>query len=108
YHLFFPARWLQEHRLSIVATPFSDEAQAYAPGNGELFFLWLMIPFHGDLLARLGQLPFAVLGAIVLYALARRLGASRERAIYPPLFFLLSRPIVEQAIGANVDLVCAS
>jgi hypothetical protein len=22
YHLFLPARWLQEHRLSIIATPF--------------------------------------------------------------------------------------
>jgi len=29
YHLVFPARWLQEHRLSIVQTPFSDLAQAY-------------------------------------------------------------------------------
>ncbi len=108
YHLFFPGRWLQDHRLSIIPTPFSDEAQAYAPINGELFFLWLMIPFHGDLLARIGQLPFALLGAVALYALARRLGAGREAAVYPPLFFLLSRPIVEQAVGANVDLVCAS
>ncbi len=33
YHLFLPARWLQEHGLSIIATPFSDEAQAYAPGE---------------------------------------------------------------------------
>src|SRR6266851_5503103 len=52
YHLFFAARWLQDHRLSIIPTPFSDVAQAYAPGNGELFFLWLMAPFRGDLLAR--------------------------------------------------------
>jgi hypothetical protein len=108
YHLFFPARWLQDQRLSIIPTPFSDVAQAYAPGNGELFFLWLMMPFHGDLLARLGQLPFALLGAIALYALARRLGAPREHAIYPPVFFLLARPVVEQAMGANVDLVWAA
>ena len=108
YHLFFPARWLQEHRLSIIPTPFSDEAQAYAPANDELFFLWLMLPFHGDLLARLGQLPFAALAAVTLYAMGRRLGASREQSIYPPVFFILSRPILEQAIGANVDLVCAA
>jgi hypothetical protein len=108
YHLFFPARWLQEHTLSIVPTPFSDEAQAYAPGNGELFFLWLMLPFRGDLLARLGQLPFALLAALTLYLLARRLGASRHAAVYPPAFFLLARPVVEQAVGANVDLICAA
>jgi 4-amino-4-deoxy-L-arabinose transferase-like glycosyltransferase len=108
YHLFFPARWLQDHQLSIVPTPFSDEAQAYAPANGELFLLWLMLPFHGDLLARIGQLPFALLAAVTVYALARRLGAPPSHAVYAPAFLLLSRPIVEQAIGANVDLVCAA
>ena len=106
YHLFFPARWLQEHRLSIVATPFSDEAQAYTPANGELFFLWLMVPFHGDLAARVGQLPFYLLSGVALYALARRIGATPAHAIYAPAFFFLSRPIVEQAAGADVDLIC--
>jgi hypothetical protein len=108
YHLFFSARWLQDHRVSIVPTPFSDEAQAYAPGNGELYLLWLMLPFHGDLLARAGQFPFALLGAAAVYALARRLGALREHAIYPAAFFLLSRQVLEQAVGANVDLICAA
>lgn len=108
YHLFFPARWLQEQALSIIPTPFSDQAQAYAPANGELFFLWLMLPFHGDLLARIGQLPFALLAAVTVYALARKLGARPEHAVYPAAFLLLSRPLLEQAIGANVDLVCAA
>jgi Dolichyl-phosphate-mannose-protein mannosyltransferase len=66
-----------------------------------------MLPFHGDLLARLGQLPFYLLGGIVLYALARRIGAPAEHAVFAPAFFLLSRPIVEQAVGADVDLICA-
>lgn len=105
YHLFFPARWLQEHRWSIIPTPFSDEAQAYAPANGELFFLWLMVPFHGDLLARIGQLPFYLLGGVTLYALARRMGAQPTHAIYAPAFYFLSRPVVEQAVGADVDLI---
>ena len=108
YHLFFPARWLQDHRLSIIPTPFSDVAQAYAPANGELFFVWLMLPFHGDLLARIGQLPFCLLGAATLYALARRVGAAPAHAIFPSVFFMLSRPVLEQAIGANVDLICAA
>lgn len=107
YHLFFPARWLHDHSIFIVPTPFSDEAQAYQPGNGELFFTWLMLPFHGDLLARIGQVPFYVFGAAVLYALARRLGAAPEHAIYPAVFFLVAPPIAEQATGANVDLICA-
>lgn len=107
YHLFFAGRWLQDGALSIIPTPFSDEAQAYTPANGELFFVWLMLPFHGDLLARFGQLPFALLTAATLVLLARRLGASVEHALYPAAFFVLARPTLEEAVGANVDLVCA-
>ena len=108
YHLVFPARWLQEHRISIIPTPFSDPAQAYQPANGELFLLWLMLPFHGDLMARIGQMPFLLLGGIALYAIARRSGARPRHAAYAPLFFFLARPIVEQAVGADVDLICAA
>jgi hypothetical protein len=106
YHLAFPARWLLDRRLSIVPTPFGDEAQAYAPANGELFFLWLMMPFHGDALARIGQLPFYLLGGTALYGLARQAGARPAHAVFPPLFYFFSRPIVEQALGADVDLIC--
>ncbi|HET6956155.1 MAG TPA: hypothetical protein VFI56_06220 [Vicinamibacterales bacterium] len=108
YHLVFPARWLQDSALSIIQTPFSDPAQAYQPGNGELFFLWLMLPFHGDLLARIGQLPFLLLAGIALFAIARRSGAAPQHAAYAPMFLFLARPIVEQAVGADVDLVCAA
>jgi hypothetical protein len=108
YHLFFPARWLQDHRISIIQTPFGEQAPAYSPSNAELFFLWLMVPFHGDLLARVGQFPFYGLTALTLYALARRLGASPPHAVYAPALFLLARPVVEQAVGANVDLVFAA
>jgi hypothetical protein len=108
YHLHFAARWVQDARLSIVPTPFSDEAQAYAPGNGELVLAWLMLPFHSDVLARMGQLPFALVGALATYAIARRLGREPAYAVYPAAFFLLARPVVEQMVGANVDLVCAA
>ena len=108
YHLFFPGRWLQAHAVSIIPTPFSDEAQAYQPANGELWFLWLMLPFHGDFLARVGQLPFYALGAVTAYALARRLGAAPRHALYAPTVFLVAPPVVEQAVGANVDLIHAT
>ncbi len=107
YHLFFPARWLQARHVSIIPTPFSDEAQAYQPANGELWFLWLMLPFHGDFFARIGQLPFYALGAPVVYALARRMGATPRHALYAPTFFLIAPSVVEQAVGANVDLIHA-
>jgi len=108
YHLYFPARWVQDGRIAIIATPFSDPAQAYAPANGEIWFAWLMLPFHGDLVARMGQLPFALMAAVVLYGIARHLGAGVAHAVYPAAFFLLSRPVVEQMVGAHVDLICAA
>lgn len=108
YHLYFAARWLQDHAISILPTPFSDEAQSYAPANGELVLLWLMAPWHGDFLARAGQWPFWWLGALAVYAIARRLGAARAHACYPALFFLVARPVIEQAVGADVDLIAAA
>jgi hypothetical protein len=108
YHLFFPARWLQAHQISIIPTPFGDQAPAYEPANGEMVFLWLMLPFHGDLLARAGQFPFYCLGSLAVYALARKLGSLPQHALYAGGLFLLARPVVEQAVGANVDLVFAA
>lgn len=108
YHLFFPARWLQAHRLLIVPTPFSDEAQAYQPSNGELWFLWLMLPFHSDILARIGQVPFYLLGAVAVYLTALKAGAGRAHAAYAVTLFLVAPPIVQQAVGANVDLIAAA
>jgi hypothetical protein len=108
YHLFFPARWLQDHRISILQTPFGEQAPAYAPSNAELFFLWLMIPFHGDLLARAGQFPFYCLTALSLYAIARKWGSTPGDALYAPALYLVARPIVEQVVGADIDLAFAA
>ena len=108
YHLHFAARWVQDRAIAIVPTPFSDEAQAYAPGNGELVLAWMMLPFGSDAVARFGQFPFALVAATAIYALGRRLRLPRGHASYPAAFFLLSRPIAEQMVGANVDLVCTA
>jgi hypothetical protein len=108
YHLFFPARWLQAQHLFVIPTPFSDEAQAYQPVNGELWFLFLMVPFHGDLLARIGQFPFYMLAAVSAYALARRLGVTAAHAMYAPALLSIAPVVVDQAVGANVDLIFAA
>jgi len=105
YHLYFPAAWLQAGHLTIVPTPFGDEAPAYAPSNAELLYLWLMTPFHGDLLARAAQIPLFALAALALYGIARRAGAPAARAIYPAAFLLGGRRLLENAVGADVDIV---
>ena len=45
---------------------------------------------------------------MALYGVAKRLGVPREGAIYPSIFLLMARPVLEQALGANVDLICAT
>jgi hypothetical protein len=108
YHLFFSGRWLQDHALSILQTPFSDIAQAYAPANGEIAFLWQMAPWHGDFVARAGEFPFWLLAGVALYGISRRMGASPAAAWYPAAFFLCGRLVVEQAVGADVDVVLSA
>ena len=69
-------------------------------------FLWLMAPWHGDFLARVR--PGAVLAPRRRRALRDwRVGSARRaaHAWYPAAFFLLARPVVEQAVGADVDLI---
>ena len=83
-------------------------AQAYAPANGEVVLLWLMAPWHGDFLARAGEFPFWICCAVSLYAIGRRLGASAAHAWYPAAFFMVARPVVEQAVGADVDLMLSA
>ena len=109
YHLVFPARWLQDRRLSIVPTPFSDPAQAYQPGNGELFFLWLMMPFHWRFSRPDRPAPLsAAQRRVSLRHRPSMRRASRPCGLRAPVLPVLARPIVEQAVGADVDLVCTA
>src|SRR5262249_59076948 len=61
-----------------------------------------------DIVARLAQLPFYVLSAIAGYAIARRMGAASTPALVAPTLILLAPVAVEQAAGANVDLISAA
>lgn len=105
YHLTFAAKWLQEGRLVLVPTPFGAEASAYAPANGSLFFLWLMLPFHHDLLAKVGQFPFLVLSMAALFAIGRARSGSARAALWPVLFFSVTPIVFEESGNAYVDLI---
>lgn len=77
YHLFRPARWIQEGALSSSIGPDSWRFLEYFPHAGDVPWAWAMLPVRGDaLIAPTGVL---VLAACVLggYALARSLGAAR-------------------------------
>ena len=107
YHLYFAARWLKAGRLDIVPIPFGESAAGYFPSNAELIYVWWMLPFHADTLAKLGQLPFALLGAVAVFGLARELGASRTAGTYAAASYLAVGPICAHSALANVDLAMA-
>jgi hypothetical protein len=108
YHLTFPAAWMKSGQIEIYSFPFGDHADSFSPSNIELFYLLLLAPLKSDLLAKMGQLPFLLLGALSLYALAQELGIGPRAAKYPPLFFALTLGIFRQAFSAEVDVAFAA
>jgi len=105
YHLTSPVEWMKKGTIQIIPTPFGDQAPAYSPANGELFFLWLMLPLGSDLFARVGGLPFYLLSALTIYLITRRVGASAKGALLGTSLFLITPNIMRYAATPEVDLV---
>lgn len=102
YHLPRTVAWLQHGNLGNYGA-----SAAFFPGNGEIALLLGL--FTGtDRLAPLVQLPFALLGAVAVYGLARELGTKVRSAVVSAIVFLAA-PIVffQSAIGKN-DLMVAA
>src|SRR5262245_55681617 len=102
YHLYFAARWWKAARLFLVAAPFGENAATYFPANGDLWFTWLMESWGGDRLARIGQFPFLILGALAAFGLARRLGASSNSSLIATCWFITSTPFLIFTFEPNV------
>ena len=104
YHLFFPARWVQQQSIFYVPTLFGDLSHTYAPSSGMAFFAFLSIPFHSDILSRAGQFPFLIMGALAIYLLCIKIGASKTGASIALTPALLSPVIFRQGFSAQEDL----
>jgi hypothetical protein len=105
YHLYFAARWWKEGRLTLIATPFGENAATYFPAVGDLWFTWLMCGWGGDRLAKVGQAPFWVVAALAAYGLARRLGAGLAAAVVATCWFLTTTPLILFSFEPNVDTI---
>jgi len=108
YHLTFPVAWMKSGRIEVFSFSLGDHADSYSPSNIEFFFFLLLAPLKSDLLAKVGQLAFWVLGALALYSLARELGMSPKAARFPALFFALTLQVFRQAFTAEVDVAFAA
>ena len=78
-----------------------------SPGSAELWF-GLLQQIGGEALATLGQLPFALLGAVGVTAFARRAGLSRKAAIIGGLAFLCAPLVVNEITRNDNDVVAAA
>ncbi|MEM7352746.1 MAG: hypothetical protein AAF657_18270, partial [Acidobacteriota bacterium] len=104
YHLYLPARWLQEGRIFHVPTVFSDNAAAFAPQNGALFFAWQMALSGRDAVVNVSQLVCLALLGLALYRACRVLGADRRAAALAALTLPWLEPIRRWTFSANVDV----
>jgi hypothetical protein len=77
------------------------------PGSAELW-LGLLRTIGGEPLAVLGQLPFAILGAVGVAAFGRRLGLSAKAALIAAVTFLLVPMVVVQVGRMADDIVGAA
>jgi hypothetical protein len=98
YHLPRTAGWLLHGDLA----PYGSTG-AFYPANAEL--LSLVLFFSGsDRLVPLVQLPFALLAALAIYAIGRKLGASISSASIGLLVFLAAPIVFFQTTIAKNDL----
>lgn len=102
YHLPRAVAWLQHGNLGHYGSQ-----PAFYPGNGEIAMM-LCLHAGSDRLVPIVQLPFALLGAVAAFGLARILGARPRSAAVPAVVFLSSPIVFFQSAIAKNDLIVAA
>jgi hypothetical protein len=104
YH--FPAAvdWLQSHRITTFQPWFFNPANAYSPLAGSVFIAWLIVPFHGDAIARFVEVPALLAVSIGVYRLGRELGGTTVIAAILAAAAVLCRPLFLPCMMGKDDL----
>ncbi len=108
YNLTFPASWLSSGSIHYVQLPFGAQAATYYPLNTELFYLWIIKPWHEDFLVNCGQTPFWILSGLAVAALARETGVGRPGAVVAGTAAMLIPGVIQQATVARVDIAMSA
>lgn len=98
YHLPFMVDWLQNGDLWKVYYSAFAGPLGYYPSNFELLDLWIALPFHGDLMINLINIPIFVLLPIVLYKVARNFGITNHGSLLVVMLFLMM-PVTMRQLG---------
>ncbi len=105
YHLPSIAGWIQSGCIS--TTPYSMWSNVY-PADGEVYFTWLALFFHSDRLVDLGQLFFALGGALAVASIGRATGLRRDSAVVAGCLFLLTPIVMVESGTPYVDIAFAA
>ncbi|MFA5118003.1 MAG: hypothetical protein WC695_04015 [Candidatus Omnitrophota bacterium] len=119
FHLAFPAAWITQGNLnspffvfgaSPIVNPGSLEtgSLSYYPINAQLFYTWLMLPLRNAFLADIGEAPFYIIGIVTIYAILKRYGIDKTRALLTGFLWALIPNILKQLrTGSLIDVICA-
>ncbi|MFA6217266.1 MAG: hypothetical protein WDL87_06420 [Candidatus Omnitrophota bacterium] len=120
FHLAFPAAWITQGNLnspffvfgaSPIVNPGSLEtgSLSYYPINAQLFYTWLMLPLRNGFLADIGEAPFYIIGILAIYAILKRYGIERTKALLLGFTWALIPNILKQLrTGSLIDVICAA
>jgi hypothetical protein len=105
YHLPPLYRALQTGRLELL--PMAIREGFALPLDADLLFLWPMLLMGHDRLIDAAQVVATAAGVVVLYALAKRLGARRPDAAVTALAFPFVPVVLAQAGSNYIDVIVA-
>lgn len=105
-HLPGVARWIQSGSLWPKAEFLPRFPTGAYPSNGSLIFVAAILPFRNDAFARLIDLPFLLMAAGAVYAIARELRAPRAAAALAAALLLSVRAVTIFAVEQlNPDVI---
>lgn len=105
YHMIYSGNYVQGGGWFDLDMPgiWSVKYRFY-PTGGEILTAWLMLPFHGDLLAGLTCFPSWILTMTSLYELGRNLGLPPRRAVIPACLVAFMPAVFGFVASAYVDI----
>lgn len=103
YHMPLINHWAQEGSLYAP-----QSANWFLPANNELFGAWITVPFSGDFLIGLNNLPVIALWAVALFQICSSLGLYGAWAHLVTLMSILIHTLFDQACNAGNDVAVAA
>ncbi len=107
YHLYIPARWIQENAFIHVPTVFSDNSAAFSPKNWYLLAVAWLNFLPGDSVMEVVTMVFLFFTAAAVGGLIKECGGSRK-AVWTGIGFTMLCPVIfEYSLYAQPDVACS-